>query len=348
MPRLAGIGTANPPHALDQRWAQALAEEVLSRESPELARMTAVFEHSGVRTRFLARPLEWYLEPRGWKDRTDAFIETGLELLERAARRALDEAGLTPQDLDGLILVTSTGLSTPSLDARLANRLRLRPDIVRLPVWGLGCAGGVAGLARAADLATARPRGRFLVLALELCSLAFLRTKIEKKAIVAASLFGDGCAAILVEGDAIADERDPHWRGAASHQWPDTEYVMGWDVLDEGLDVVFDPVIPSFVRQHIRPPIDRLLDGKTPGAYALHPGGTKVLDAFESALSLPPKALDASRQVLRDYGNMSSPTVFYVLERVLRDGGSKRRIVAAALGPGFASEAALVEEAGSG
>jgi alkylresorcinol/alkylpyrone synthase len=345
MPRLAGFGTANPPHAVDQRWAQSLAEAVLARESPELARMTAVFEHSGVRTRYLARPLEWYLEPRGWRERTSAFIECGLELLERAALRALDAAGVDRSGVDGIVLVTSTGLSTPSLEARLANRLRLRPDLVRVPVWGLGCAGGVAGLARAADLAAARPRGRFLVLALELCSLAFLRTRVEKKAIVAASLFGDGCAAVLVEGDAVADASRPRWAGAASHQWPDTEYVMGWDVLDEGLDVVFDPVIPAFVRSHIRAPLDGFLSGRAVDAYALHPGGAKVLDAFESALGLGRETLAASRDVLREYGNMSSPTVLYVLDRILHNGHRPRRIVASALGPGFASEMALIEGA---
>jgi alkylresorcinol/alkylpyrone synthase len=344
MPGLAGLGTANPEHRLDQKTARGYAEVLLSDESPDLLRLLPVFENAGVAFRYLARPVEWYLRPRGWRDRTEAFVATGLDLMEQAANHALDDAGVARDQVDGVVYVCSTGLATPSLDARLANRMGLRPDLVRLPVWGLGCAGGVAGLARAADLATAHPKGRFLLLSLELCSLAFLRTKVDKKMLVAATLFGDGCAAAVVEGDAVADPSHPRWLGARSHQWPNTEYVMGWDVRDEGLDVVFDPVIPRFVAENIRAPLASWLDGSRIAGFALHPGGSKVLDALETALGLEPRDLEDARGVLRDYGNMSSPTVLYVLERLLRR-RQKGPVLAAALGPGFASEAALLEAA---
>lgn len=346
MPRLASLATAVPEHELKQSEAKALAEVVLGREHPQLARLVTVFDHAGVETRHLARPVEWYLEPRGWKERNDAFLETGLGLLERVAHEALDRAGVSREQFDGIVMVTSTGLSTPSLDARLANRMRLRPDLLRVPVWGWGCAGSVAGLARAADLCLAHPRARIMLLSLELCSLAFLRAQLDKKMVVAAALFGDGCAAALLEGDDVADASRPRFAGAASHQWPDTEQVMGWDVLDEGLGVVFDPVIPQFVEQRMREPVEAFLRGEPAQSYAMHPGGSKVVDALERALGLGPRDLDASRAVLREHGNMSSPTALFVLDRVLRQ-PRPGRVLVGALGPGFASELALVDASGS-
>lgn len=346
MPTVAGIGTAWPAHRLRQTDARAYAQALFSKENPDLLRILSVFDNAGVETRHLARPVEWYLTERGWRERTEAFNEVGLELLETAARRALDAAQVDSAQVDGIVLVTSTGISTPSLDARLANRMRLRPDLVRVPVWGLGCAGGVAGLARTIDLAAARPKGRFLLLSLELCSLAFLRGKLDKKVLVAASLFGDGCAAVVVEGDAVADASDPRWVASASHQWPDTEHVMGWNVLDAGLDVVFDPVIPKFVLENVRGPLEAVVGARAPDGYALHPGGSKVLEAFQTALTLPPGALDASRAVLREHGNMSSPTALFVLDRLLR-APRPGRVLTSALGPGFSSESVLLAGAGS-
>ncbi len=343
MPHVSSVSTAVPPNLLRQQDARAYAEALFGSEAPELKRILSVFDHAGVQERYLARPVPWYFGEHGWRERTQAFVETGLDLLERAALDALREAGVDVGDVDGIVLVTSTGLSTPSLDARLANRMGLRRDLVRVPLWGLGCAGGVAGLARAADLAQARPKGRFLLLSLELCSLAFLRSRLDKKLLVAGALFGDGCAAALVEGDAVADPATPRWAGGFSHQWPQTEWIMGWNVLDEGLDVVFDPAIPRFVTEHIREPMAPLLGEAPVDRYALHPGGAKVLDAFINALGLPADALDASRAVLRENGNMSSPTVLFVLKRILQEDPRPGRVLVSALGPGFSSESALLD-----
>lgn len=343
MPRIAAVATQVPPHVLRQEEARGYAERLLSQGSPELLRLLTVFDNAGVQTRYLAEPVPWYFGGHGWRDRADAFSKTGLDLLEGATRKALDAAKLGPREIDGVVLITSTGISTPSLDARLANRLGLRDDLLRVPVWGLGCAGGVAGLARAADLATARPKGRFLLLSLELCSLAFLRERFTKKMVVAASLFGDGCAAAIVEGDEAPGGAGPSWVASQSHLWPQTERVMGWDVLDEGLDVVFDPIIPQFVRENMGPPMNGFINGRSISAYAMHPGGAKVLDALEHTLGLPSGALEESRAVLREFGNMSSPTFLFVLERILRTRGSNGHILAGALGPGFACELALLE-----
>lgn len=345
MPRLASVATSVPEHRLSQAEAKGYAEAILGSEHPHLARMVSVFDHAGVAERYLARPISWYFENPGWRDRNAAFAEVGLDLLQRAAQDALGKADVAANELDGVVFVSSTGLATPSLDARLMNRMGLRSDLVRVPTWGLGCAGGVNGLARAMDLATAHPDKRYLLLSLELCSLAFLRSQIDKKMVVAGALFGDGCAAALVEGDGVANEADPSWRGAASFLWPDTERLMGWDVMDEGLGVVFDVKIPQFVEAHMREPLEAFMGAGTPDAWAFHPGGSKVIDAFQSALDLPPSTFVASREVLHDYGNMSSPTVLFVLDRVLRRNPNAGRILLGALGPGFASELALLETA---
>jgi len=345
MPRLSAVATAVPDHVLTQTEARSYAEAILGAEHPHLKRLVPVFDNAGVARRHLARPVPWYLENPGWKERNDAFLDVGLELLERATRDALARANLVPGDVDGIVLACSTGLATPSLEARLMNRMGLRPDLLRVPVWGWGCAGGVNGLARTMDLATAHPRKRFLMLSLELCSLAFLRTQLDKKMVVAAALFGDGCAAAVVEGDEVADDASPRWRGASSFVWPDTEHLMGWDVLDEGLGVVFDVTIPQFVAAHMREPMEAFMGAERPDAYAFHPGGSKVVEAFQASLGLPPEAFWASRDVLREYGNMSSPTVLFVLERLLQRDPNAGRVLLGALGPGFASELAMIETA---
>lgn len=343
MPRLAALSHAVPPHVLPQSEAMERVRRLLL-PGDILQRILSVYENAGVQTRYIARPPEWYLQPHGWKSRTEAFLQVGVDLAEEAARRCLEKASVEPGEIDGVVFVTSTGIATPSLEARLANRMGLPSRVLRLPLWGLGCAGGVAGLARGADLATARPDGRFLVVALELCSLAFQKERLDKKLLVATSLFGDGCAAALLEGDAVADPGDPSWVSSASHQWRETEYVMGWDVADEGLDVVFDPLIPQFVAQNVRPPVHAFVGERRVGAYALHPGGPKVIDAFAQAMELADGELQASRDVLRDFGNMSSPTALFVLERVLAQKPAAP-VLAAALGPGFATELALLQGA---
>lgn len=347
MPILEALGTAVPGPPVPQSAVRAKAEEALAVLAPDLVEKMSVFDTVGIRTRHFVRPPEWYLEPHGWGDRAAVHLEAGLDLLERAAREALAEAGLGPEAVDGLVVVCTTGLSTPSLDARLANRLGLRPDAQRVPVWGLGCAGGVAGLNLAADLARAHPDRRYLLLALETCSLAFNMTDFSVRAFVATTLFGDGAAAALVRGDRTEGKRLASLRPGLAHQWRATEDVMGWDVLDDGLRVVFSRRIPGIVEEQLAPVVERYLkrEAAAPDRHAFHPGGTKVLQAYEKALGLRPDAMDVPREVLRDFGNMSSPTVLFVLRETLR-----RRALApgetallAALGPGFSADLALVE-----
>lgn len=347
VPVLEALGHALPGEPVPQRDVRAKAEEVLSALAPGLLEKLSVFETVGIERRHLARPLDWYLESHGYEDRGRAYVEVGVPLLEDATRRALDAAGVGPDAVDGVILVSTTGLSTPSLDARLANRLRLRADLERVPVWGLGCAGGVAGLDLAASLARASPEKRYLLLALELCSLNFNLHDMSVRAFVAATLFADGAAAALVRGDALDGPRLARVLPGAAHTWPRSEDVMGWDVLDDGLRVVFSRRIPDIVAHDLRPVVDAYLKrmGRAPDRYVLHPGGTKVLEAYERALDLPPEALATARDTLREYGNMSSPTVLFVLERALRGRplAPGETALLAALGPGFSANLSLLE-----
>lgn len=340
------LGTAVPGPPILQETVRAKAEEILSVLAPDLVEKLGVFETVGIRKRHFSRPVEWYLEPHGWADRAAAFQQTGLDLLERATMDALDGAGLSPADVDGVVLACTTGVSTPSLDARLANRIGLRPDVVRVPLWGLGCAGGVAALNLAADLARAEPDKRFLALALETCSLNFNLNDLSVRAFVATTLFSDGAAAALVRGEDVEGGRLAALRPGLSHQWPDSERVMGWDVLDDGLRVVFSRRIPDIVEHELRPVVERYLkrEGVAPDRHAFHPGGTKVLEAYEKALGLDPKQLDVSRSVLREYGNMSSPTVLFVLKETLRRPlAPGETALLAALGPGFTAALGLAE-----
>lgn len=347
MPRLEALATATPDHEIDQQQVRQVAADVVADAAPELTRLVRVFDNAGVKRRSLARPIAFYLDDPGWPERMRAFEEAGGDLAERVAERALARAGVPAEGVDAVVFVTTTGVATPSLEAHLADRIGLPRDVHRVPVWGLGCAGGVAGLARGADLARASADDRVLVVALELCSLAFLEDDVSKKNLVATALFGDGCAGALVAGDEIEAE-GPSIDAAASHRWPDTEDVMGWDVLDEGLRVVFSPEIPEIVTRRLRPVVDRFCKragvGLDEARAILHPGGPRVLSAYEEALDLAPGDLAASRTVLREHGNMSSPTVLFALEESLSSEplAPGEPALTGAVGPGFAAELAML------
>lgn len=330
-----------------------MADSVLP-DSPGKAGILDVFRNARIDGRHLAMPVEWYLEPHGFAERNEAYTRVGLQLVEQASRAALAASKLEEGDIDAVVLVSTTGIATPSLEARLSNRIGLRPGIARVPLFGLGCAGGVAGLARAADLAKADPDANVLLVAMELCSLSFDITTalgvggsaVDKKSLVAASLFADGCAAAIVSGDATGVQ-GARWVAGASHLFPSTERVMGWDVADDHLEVVLSPGIPDLVRSEVaailRPFLARHNGGLAPQHWALHPGGARVVDAFRDALRLEGDELRFTEQVLREHGNMSSPTALFVLREALRAAKDGDRILASALGPGFSGEFALLE-----
>jgi alkylresorcinol/alkylpyrone synthase len=335
LPRLAAMATAVPRYRLDQ---EAVIERVkrLFAGAPELARVLPVFANSGIRRRYSPAPLEWFDRPHGWADRNRLYLDASVELLETAAGRALDQAGLSVSEIGAIVVVSTTGIATPSLDALMIERLRLPPTVQRLPIFGLGCAGGALGLARAATIAAAMPDKAVLLLVVELCSLSFRRSDDAKSSIVATALFGDGAAALVLD----CRGKGPAIVAAGEHTWPHSLDIMGWDVADDGLKPIFSRDIPRLVRDRLGAAAREFLarHGLTPSAidrFICHPGGPKVLDACEAALSLPPGSLDDGREVLANYGNMSAPTVLFVLQRVLARGGPWRRALLSALGPGF-------------
>lgn len=355
VPAIESVATRVPSTRIPQEKLRELARQFLEENDPRLVRVLEVFDHARIDERAFAMPLEWYYERHGHKERAEEYVRVGLPLAVEASREALLRAGRSAREVGGIVFVSTTGIATPSLDARLANALDVPPDALRLPVWGLGCAGGVAGVNRAADLARAHPERVFLVVALELCSLALNLGRFNKKTLVAVSLFADGCAAAVLAGDdaprssrAGADARGLAWAGGSSHLFPRTERVMGWDVEDDHLDVVFDPAIPDVVAREtpglVLPFLARANAGKRPEHWLMHPGGAKVLDAYASSLALSERDLALSAATLRGHGNMSSPTVLFVLERAMREGALRAGETAllSALGPGFASELALV------
>jgi alkylresorcinol/alkylpyrone synthase len=290
--------------------------------------------------------MEWYLERRGWPERTQAFLEGAELLFLDVARKALAEADLTAADIDTVVTVCSTGIATPTLEARVAGKLGLRTDVSRVPIFGLGCAGGVSGLSIASRLAQARPGTNVLLVALELCTLAVRHDELTKANVVAASLFGDGAAAVVLRaGDGGATRIE----AAGEKLWPDTLDVMGWSVDPEGFGVVFQRTIPDFVRSNMGAAVAEILSRMEISSdeinrYVCHPGGTKVIIALERALSLHQGTLDHEREVIADYGNMSAPTVLFVLER-LRAQGLPKRSLLTSLGPGFTASCVALRHA---
>ncbi|MFN3524243.1 MAG: type III polyketide synthase [Phenylobacterium sp.] len=349
--RLTALRTAVPEHDLLQDEVAARASEIFAEADGGFLRLAPVYRHAAIERRHSAVPIDWFSAAHGFGERNAAFLEHAVALLEAAARRALDEAALQPGDIDTLVTVCSSGIATPALDARVMQRVGFRPDVQRVPIFGLGCAGGVLGLSRAAAMAQAAPRSRVLLLVVELCSLTFRRQDRSKSNIVATALFGDGAAAAVVtcrdddEGGRAAPRLGP-W---GEHTWPDSLDVMGWEVANDGLKVVFSRDIPTLIREDLRPVIDRFLQANGLALsdvddFVCHPGGAKVLDALEDCFELQRGDLASARRTLRDHGNMSAVTVLFVLRAALDDNARGRQLMTS-LGPGFTAGMLLLDVA---
>ncbi|MXX55000.1 MAG: type III polyketide synthase [Gemmatimonadetes bacterium] len=342
--RLNSLASGSAPYRYRQEELVPLGYEFFSNSFANFDRMARVYANAGIDARQVSMPLEWYRGPRTFSERNDVYIGSSLAILEEVATRCLDQARLEPAELGGLVVVSSTGLATPTLDALLMERLRLPPDIRRLPIFGLGCAGGVLGLARAAAMCRAEPELNVLFLTVELCSLTFQKDDASKGNVVAAALFGDGAAGAVLStsghGPVVGD-----W---GEYTWPRSLDVMGWDFGEAGeFGVLFSRSIPDIVRRRFRGAVEGFLESRDLSLddidlYAAHPGGARVLDSLERALDLPPDALIHSREVLRRHGNMSAPTALFVLERALR-AGATGRILLTSLGPGFTAAMMLIE-----
>ncbi len=334
--RLVSLATASPLHAVDQDTVAERARSFLEGRYRDFDRLYPVFRNSGIVRRQTVMPMEWYLEDRTWPERTKAYLDGALDLFTASATLALERASLTARAVDTIVTVSSTGIATPSLEAQAMGRMGFRSDISRVPVFGLGCAGGVTGLSIATRLAAASPGSRVLMVCLELCTLAFRLDEFSSANVVATALFGDGAASCVVS---TAGAGVGAIEGAGEHTWPDTLEIMGWRVDPNGFGVIFDRSIPAFVIANIAQAMTAVLAGAglrmaDVDRFVCHPGGAKVLQALERALGFPQGTLDVEREVLADHGNMSAPTVLFVLERVLADHAGPRLFMSA-LGPGF-------------
>jgi alkylresorcinol/alkylpyrone synthase len=339
VPRLLAVATALPPYALDQDDVIERVKLLFGR-APDLDRLLPVFVNTGIHRRYSCVPLEWYDRVHGWPERNSIYLSSALDLLEEATHRVLCLTGRNKADVDSIVVVSTTGIATPSLDALLIERMGLRRTVERLPIFGLGCAGGVLGLARAVSQAAVAPGKTVLFLVVELCALSFRRDDWSKSNIVATALFGDGAAAALLS----TDGEGPALVAAGEHTWPGSLDVMGWEVADDGLRAIFSRDIPKLVTTQLRDAASEFLSrhGLAIGdidRFVCHPGGTKVIAALEHAFGLGQGALVEARAVLRDYGNMSAATVMFVLERMVAKaratGARWERALMNALGPGF-------------
>jgi alkylresorcinol/alkylpyrone synthase len=291
--------------------------------------------------RYSVAPFDWFENAGGWTDRNSRYMAGATDLYVEAATKALADAGWSAAEVDILVTVSSTGVATPTLEAQAKGRMGFRDDCLRVPLFGLGCAGGVSGLNVSRELSAANPDAKVLLVVIETCTLSFRKARPKKADIIATILFGDGAAAVALSGE----KTNVRIGRGASKTWDDTLPIMGWEVDEDGLAVVFDRSIPDFVTKEMRAATDTALRSmgltrKTIGRLVSHPGGAKVVDALETSLKLGDGTLDVERDVLRDFGNMSAPTVLFVLDRILKRGdakGSGQPLLVSALGPGFSA-----------
>jgi alkylresorcinol/alkylpyrone synthase len=348
MSQIASTATALPTRRYEQ---DAIVGELERFWGPKLhsgAALRRLHAHAGVAARHLALPIDEYARLRSWGEANDCWIELAQELGERALTSALTQAGLAPTDLGALFFTSITGISSPSIDARLINRMGLATSIKRVPIFGLGCVAGAAALARAADYVRAFPREVAAVLAVEICSLTIQRDDVSMANLVSSALFGDGAAAVLVAGAEVR-AAGPEILATRSVFYPDSEDVMGWEISENGFKIVLSAELTRFVRAHLGGDVDAFLAeaGLTRGdigSWVLHTGGPKVLEAMAAALDLPDDALAASWDCLREMGNLSSASVIAVLDTVMRDRRPPPGTygLLGAMGPGFCSELLLL------
>lgn len=346
---IAGVASALPQHKYDQR---VLLQALQKHWGPKvdnpvfLERLQA---RVGVETRYLTLPIEAYYGLTRWGAANDHWIEAAQELGQSALCCALSRAGFSTGDLGALFFVSVTGVASPSIDARLVNRMNLPRNIKRVPIFGLGCVAGAAGISRAADYVLAYPSQVAAVLSVELCSLTLQQDDISIANIISSGLFGDGAAAVLVAG-ANRNSDGPVILATRSIFYPNSEHVMGWDISEKGFHIVLSREVPEVIQEHLASDVDSFLDDQglsrsDIGAWVLHTGGPRVLEATAAALDLPEGALAASWDCLRATGNLSSASVLLVLEEFMM----KRRpapgtySILAAMGPGFCSELVLMK-----
>ncbi|MGI8887626.1 MAG: type III polyketide synthase [Nocardioidaceae bacterium] len=348
MTRIAAVSALLPEYCYTQREITELFAEVCLGPKGKHDVLRRLHSSASVTTRHLALPLQRYGELTGFTEANDAFIDAAVELGARAVQDALDQAGLHPRDVDLIMSTTVTGVAVPSLEARVAGVVGLRPDVKRVPLFGLGCLAGAAGLARMHDFLRGSPDSVGVLLSVELCSLTLQRDDPSVANMVASGLFGDGAAAAVVVG-AQRSEPGPEIVDSRSHLYPDSQRAMGWDIGSSGLKVVLGVEVPDLVSMHLADDVkgflaDHELEMDDISTWVAHPGGPKVLQAVQTSLDIPPDALEMTWRSLAAIGNLSSASVLHVLKDTLRDcppaGGAYGLLFA--MGPGFCAELVLL------
>ena len=357
MPKILSVSTFEPSHKIKQEQTVELTRALFSEKFDNIERLLKVFANGDIDTRNICMPLEWFTKDHDFEERNNLYIKHAVDYGVQAVERCLQGDGMLtepihPSMVDAIFFISSSGISTPSIEARIMNLLPFRDDTKRIPIWGLGCAGGAVGISRASDYCLAYPNANVLVLSVELCSLTFQKDDYSKSNLVGASLFSDGVACALVAGDQSiirVDKPMPKIIATTSKLMPNSEDVMGWDVKKNGLHVVFSKNIPSIITKWLGPFVHEFLGNNVLTTndiahFVAHPGGKKVLEAYELALGFDQNKTHISRGILRENGNMSSPTILYVLQRFMDNNPTAGEYgLMAALGPGFCGELLLLK-----
>ena len=350
MPRVISVSTCEFPYKTKQSELKKFSKELFYKEFGDIDRLLESYDNAEILSRNLCVPIEYFKDKKSFREKNELYIKHTLDYSAGVIENCLSKSGIDKNSITDFIFISSTGLSTPSPDALLINRMKLNPYISRTPVWGLGCAGGVSGLSKAFVITKANPDAVVLLLTVELCSLTFLRNDLSKSNLIAAGLFSDGISAVIITGNNIRMNNCSHEIeiiNSQSRLYYDSEDVMGWDILDSGFKVIFSRDIPSIVGSKVTEDIESFLESNKLSLseiknFIVHPGGKKVIEAYINALKLNPDNLNNTKKVLRENGNMSSSTVFYVLNEFINNGFSDGYGLMMSLGPGFSSEMILL------
>lgn len=354
MPSIISIAEAAPAHVLKQDEVKEFARDMFFGSFRDVERLLRAFHNGQIEKRHFAKPLDWYREDKTFQEKNDAYLESAVELGAEAIETCLSNSEFLNdtvpfEHIDAIFTVSSSGLATPSIEARIMNVLPFSEQTKRIPIWGLGCAGGASGLSRAYEYCLAYPKAMVLLLSVELCSLTFQRNDFSKSNLIGTSLFADGVACVLLAGD-DADisqyqklEAVPYVKAVHSVTMKNSLEVMGWDVKDDGLHVIFSKDIPTIISGWMKPIADEFLHNnglhlQDVSHFVAHPGGKKVIDAYEQSFGFASDMTAISLSVLKEFGNMSSATILYVLKRFMKIAKKDEIGLAAALGPGFSSE----------
>jgi alkylresorcinol/alkylpyrone synthase len=348
MPSITAVSKIELPFKISQQEVKEQAQLMFSVNFPQTNRLIFAFDNTEIKTRNFCKPLSYYTSTTTFEERNLEYINTSLEYSVQAVEDVIKKSGIKKEDITDILFVSTSGLATPSMDALIINKMRLNPNIRRMPLWGLGCGGGVSGMAKANAMAAADPNAVVLLVAVELCSLTLIKNDYSKSNFIGSSLFSDGIAAVIIKGDNYGKDEAVTYFDSSSKLYYDSLDVMGWEFQDTGFKVLFSKDIPSFINQHVLADITAFLDKHDLKLsdiknFIFHPGGKKVLDAYTGALAVEGDFLQKTREVMNDNGNMSSVTVLYVLEKFLEQGYEDGYGLMMAMGPGFSSEMVLLK-----